>query len=154
MLLIGDARVFEAGARIAGVPLGLVPVGPADDWTAAPHFAHDACDTIVPGAVTPAQVSQACGTSALRTLDRALALAQAGRIDAILFGPLNKAALHLAGLCHDDELHCMAGSWASPGMSPSSTPSTGCGPAASPATSPCAPWPARSPRRGSSKLWR
>jgi 4-hydroxythreonine-4-phosphate dehydrogenase len=108
ILLIGDAHVFEAGADVAGLPFATTPVDPAADWAGADAFALDAMDTITPEQVTQAAVSQACGASVLRTLDRALELAQAGRIDAIVFGPFNKAAMHLAGLGHEDELHYMA----------------------------------------------
>jgi 4-hydroxythreonine-4-phosphate dehydrogenase len=48
------------------------------------------------------------GTSALENLNTALQLAQDGIIDAITFGPFNKAALIEAGLGHEDELHYMA----------------------------------------------
>ncbi|MBQ2262137.1 MAG: 4-hydroxythreonine-4-phosphate dehydrogenase PdxA [Loktanella sp.] len=110
ILLIGDAHVFEAGAEIAALPFDMVPVDPSQEWVVAESgaFAHDAMDTIAPDQVTLAAVSEPCGTSVLRTLDRALALAQAGQIDAIVFGPFNKAAMHLAGLGHEDELHYMA----------------------------------------------
>lgn len=35
----------------------------------------------------------------------ALDLWKAGRIDALVFAPFNKAAMHMAGLAHPDELH-------------------------------------------------
>ena len=110
ILLIGDAHVFEAGAKIAGLPFETTSVGAEQDWRIAEStaFALDAMETISPEQVSMATVSQACGASVLRTLDRALALAQAGQIDAIVFGPFNKAAMHLAGLGHEDELHYMA----------------------------------------------
>jgi 4-hydroxythreonine-4-phosphate dehydrogenase len=110
ILLIGDADVFAAGAEVADAPFALTAVDADADWRvpADGSFAHDPMDTIAASDVTMAQVSQGCGASVLRTLDRALALAQAGQIDAIVFGPFNKAAMHLAGLGHEDELHYMA----------------------------------------------
>ena len=48
------------------------------------------------------------GLSALSNLNCALELARDGIIDAITFGPFNKAALIKAGLGHEDELHYMA----------------------------------------------
>jgi 4-hydroxythreonine-4-phosphate dehydrogenase len=108
ILLIGDAHVFDAGAAVANQPFPMTPVDPHDDWAQAEGFALDAMATLVPDQIAVAAVSQACGASVLRTLDRALDLAQAGRIDAIVFGPFNKAAMHLAGLGHEDELHYMA----------------------------------------------
>ena len=37
-----------------------------------------------------------------------LELTRSGRTDAILFGPLNKTSLHMAGMDHSDELHWFA----------------------------------------------
>ncbi|MEK9854948.1 MAG: 4-hydroxythreonine-4-phosphate dehydrogenase PdxA, partial [Rhodobiaceae bacterium] len=48
------------------------------------------------------------GHSALSNLNCALEMARDGIIDAITFGPFNKAALIEAGLGHEDELHYMA----------------------------------------------
>ena len=55
-----------------------------------------------------ADVTLANGQSALANLNCALELARDGIIDAITFGPFNKAALIEAGLGHEDELHYMA----------------------------------------------
>ena len=108
VLLIGDLHVFAAGQWVAGLTHTLTPLDArAGDWTGTPGALH-ALDTIAPDAVEVAQVSRAGGASVLRTLDEALALAQEGVIDAIVFGPFNKAAMHLAGIGHEDELHYMA----------------------------------------------
>lgn len=108
ILLIGDAHVFEAGQGVAGLPMALAPLDArAVAWAGTPGALH-AMDTIAPDAVAVAQVTRAGGASVLRTLDEALALAREGVIDAIVFGPFNKAAMHLAGIGHDDELHYMA----------------------------------------------
>ena len=44
----------------------------------------------------------------MSTLDIALDFASDGIVDAVVFAPFNKQAMHLAGLGHDDELHYMA----------------------------------------------
>jgi 4-hydroxythreonine-4-phosphate dehydrogenase len=110
ILLIGDAHVFEAGQQVAAA--AAYPMTPLDanstDWTQADGFAHHVMNTIAPEDVKVAEVTQAGGGSVLRTLDQALKFAQDGVIDAIVFGPFNKAAMHSAGLGHDDELHYMA----------------------------------------------
>lgn len=107
ILLIGDAHVFAAGQEVAGVDLPLVSLDARAGWVGVPGALH-AMDTIAPQEVRPAQVTEAGGRSVLRALDAALALAQEGVIDAIVFGPFNKASMHLAGIGHDDELHYMA----------------------------------------------
>lgn len=48
------------------------------------------------------------GAHTLRTLAAALELTRSGAADALLFGPLNKTSLHLAGMAHNDELHWFA----------------------------------------------
>lgn len=108
ILMIGDAHVFAAGQQVAGVDLPVAPLDArAGDWTAVPGALH-ALDTIAPDEIRMAEVTEAGGRSVLRALDEALLLAQEGVIDAIVFGPFNKASMHLAGIGHDDELHYMA----------------------------------------------
>ena len=109
ILLIGDAHVFEAGQKVAGEEFKVTPLdATATDWTKAETFALHAIETIEPEQIRVAEVTEACGASVLRTLDQALEFVQSSVIDAIVFGPFNKAAMHQAGLGHDDELHYMA----------------------------------------------
>ena len=108
ILLIGDAHVFKAGQNVAECAYDLAQVDTSGDWTVSEGFAFHSMETITPDEVKTAEVTQASGASDLATLDQALQFAQSGVIDAIVFGPFNKAAMHLAGLGHDDELHYMA----------------------------------------------
>ena len=109
ILLIGDAHVFEAGQTVAGVTVELTPLdAEAQDWTGAAPIPLHAMETIAPEDVKVAEATQASGASVLRTLDTALAFTSQGIVDAFVFAPFNKAAMHLAGLGHDDELHYMA----------------------------------------------
>ncbi|KAL4896563.1 pyridoxal phosphate PdxA-domain-containing protein [Aspergillus ambiguus] len=50
------------------------------------------------------EISKASGERSIHQLKRALSLAQAGEIDAIVFAPLNKSSLKLAGMTEEDEL--------------------------------------------------
>ena len=108
ILLIGDSHVFTAGQTAAGETYQMTPVDVTGDWRKTPAFAIHEMDTIAPNEIKVAEATEAGGASVLRTLDKALEFAQSGVIDAIVFGPFNKAAMHLAGLGHDDELHYMA----------------------------------------------
>ncbi len=109
ILLIGDPHVFQTGQKTAGQSFTMTVVdAEADIWTDSEHVALHAMNTINPEAVKCAEVTLESGASVLETLDQALAFVQAGVIDAIVFGPFNKAAMHLAGLGHDDELHYIA----------------------------------------------
>lgn len=109
VLLIGDAHVLDAGAEIAGGELALTHVdAETTDWTSVEGLPLHAMNTIPPEDVRVAEVTQAGGASVLRTLDAALDFTTRGIVDAFVFAPFNKAAMHLAGLGHDDELHYMA----------------------------------------------
>ncbi|GAA6178475.1 4-hydroxythreonine-4-phosphate dehydrogenase PdxA [Sulfitobacter pacificus] len=109
ILLIGDAHVFEAGQSVAKARFDMRPLDASvGEWQNGDGFALHAMTTIEPADIQVAKVTDAGGSSVLRSLDQALAFAQEGVIDAIVFGPFNKAAMHLAGLGHDDELHYMA----------------------------------------------
>lgn len=55
-----------------------------------------------------AQVSREAGQRALDQLRRAVDLAKAGHVDAIVFAPLNKSSLKLAGMREEDELRWFA----------------------------------------------
>ncbi|KAL4936243.1 hypothetical protein BDV06DRAFT_205403 [Aspergillus oleicola] len=54
------------------------------------------------------EVTQASGARSIHQLKRALKLVQAGEIDAIVFAPLNKSSLKLAGMKEEDELRWFA----------------------------------------------
>ncbi|MGO2663890.1 4-hydroxythreonine-4-phosphate dehydrogenase PdxA, partial [Mycetocola reblochoni] len=54
------------------------------------------------------EVSEAAGRVTLSRLERALDLARAGEVEAIVFAPLNKTSLHLAGMHEEDELRWFA----------------------------------------------
>lgn len=99
LVVFGDQHLFELGARQAGV---------ATDFLKASNIEYRPMDTIAPGQVTLSQVTQVAGQSTLAQLDTVLRACEDGLVGGFIFGPFNKAAMHLAGLGHDDELHYMA----------------------------------------------
>ena len=109
ILLIGDGHLFTQGMQQADARYDMRPCQPQqDNWTDGTGYAHFDRQTITEDEVSIADVTLANGQSALRNLNCALELARDGVIDAITFGPFNKAALIEAGLGHEDELHYMA----------------------------------------------
>ena len=109
ILLIGDGHLFAQGMQQAGASYDMRPCQPREgDWTDGTGYAHFDRQTIAQDDVSIAEVTYANGLSALSNLNCALELARDGIIDAITFGPFNKAALIEAGLGHEDELHYMA----------------------------------------------
>ncbi|WP_105132109.1 4-hydroxythreonine-4-phosphate dehydrogenase PdxA [Burkholderia sp. BE12] len=111
LVLIGDRWLWEAGQRVAGVNVDVEPVASlaaVRDRPSTARAAFVAVDTIDPAQVAVGQAGAAGGRSTLAVLDRCLDAALAGDIDAICFAPLNKYAMKLGGLRHDDELHHFA----------------------------------------------
>jgi 4-hydroxy-L-threonine phosphate dehydrogenase PdxA len=100
--VLADASEVAEAARVAGVTI------PLSD-TPKPGFAVILDDNSLPAEPIPAQqVSVEAGTRAMHQLTRALALANEGKVDAIVFAPLNKSSLKLAGMHHEDELRWFA----------------------------------------------
>ncbi len=109
ILLIGDKPVFDLGQTQANVRHELERVDSRSEaWTDSERVPIHHNETIDPGDIRVGSVARASGRSSLANLDLALDLAQEGRIDAIVFGPFNKAALHAAGMETEDELQYMA----------------------------------------------
>lgn len=102
VFVLADAAELAAAAATAGVEVPL-----ADAPSAG--FAVLLDDNSYPAEPIPAQqVSVEAGARAIHQLTRALAMANAGEIDAIVFTPLNKTSLKLAGMNHEDELRWFA----------------------------------------------
>lgn len=111
LVLIGDPWLWRQGQQIAGVQVETTALpdlaaarGRAD--TRLPAFV--AVDSIDATLVTQGQVGAAGGRSVLQVLNLCLDAALVGDIDAICFAPLNKQAMKLGGLRHEDELHHFA----------------------------------------------
>ena len=111
VVLVGDAWLWAEGQRIAGTTHALAPVnrfaevrGRAD----ASRAAFLPMDTVAPADVQRAQAQAAGGASVLQALNRCMDAVLAGEVDAITFAPLNKQAMKMGGLKHEDELHHFA----------------------------------------------
>jgi len=92
--VIGDARQLASGAKIAQVALADVKI---DDRANAD-----------PASIPLGRVSADGGRAALDNFRHALARAQDGALDAIVFTPFNKQALRLGGMTFEDELRFAA----------------------------------------------
>ena len=105
LVVIGDRRVFDEGARIAGVKPELTTMEQGADHRAAQG------DTLFvdlrhldPGEVEPKTATLAGGKFALANYRHALELGRDGRADAVCFTPFNKQAMRLARAEYDDEI--------------------------------------------------
>jgi 4-hydroxythreonine-4-phosphate dehydrogenase len=107
--VFGTEAAVAAGARVADVELKL-PVAKAGQAITrnAPRQMLFAVDDSDLSDIEPGKVSRAAGLYALRSLDVAVAAAKAAQIDAIVYAPLNKHAMSLAGFTDIDEMHYLA----------------------------------------------
>ena len=104
LLVIGDRRVLEMGARDAGVQLETRKYERPEevDWSDGRVPVID-LGNIDPALVGRGQVSAESGRLTGETLAYMIELALAGRIDGVCFAPLNKGALHAGGWKFNDE---------------------------------------------------
>ncbi len=105
IVVIGDRRVFDEGASVAGVKPMLTMVEQGADLRAAKGEAL----FVDLGHLDPAQVERgvanlAGGKFALANYKYALELGRDGRVDAVCFTPFNKQAMRLARAEYDDEI--------------------------------------------------
>lgn len=111
VVIVGDPWLWTLGQQVAGVSVPTEPVSTfsevAQRHDMAP-VAFLAMDTVRPREVQVGQVSAAGGRSVLQVLDACMDAALAGYVQAICFAPLNKHAMKLGGLKHEDELHHFA----------------------------------------------
>lgn len=109
VVLIGDPWLFDEGLRVAGAEVPVQRVESADRVSVDNGLpALVAIDTITPQEAVPGNALEAGGRSALAALRVAINLARNRHIDSIMFAPLNKQALHLAGFGFEDELRWFA----------------------------------------------
>jgi 4-hydroxythreonine-4-phosphate dehydrogenase len=109
LLIIGDRRELERGMEIAGERFDYTVV---DDANAA------ATDSDVPSLIDfrlpddapyeRAVSTERGGRYSLEAFKEALALTQANRTQAMLFAPVNKTSLHMAGMETGDEMEWFA----------------------------------------------
>lgn len=97
IVLLADHTELQAAIEDAGgVHVSTSGIRVLDDGTASNYH------------TTRSQVSKASGARCIHQLKRALKLVQAGEVDAIVFGPLNKSSLKKAGMTEEDELRWFA----------------------------------------------
>jgi len=106
LLLVGDARVWDQAQRVARVPLPPQAVAAPGPVTAdgVPFLDLPADDPTW----TIGEMSPAAGRAVGRWMEAAVRLALEGRVDAVVFAPLNKQALIRAGHSVRDEYEFVA----------------------------------------------
>lgn len=105
--VLADKCEFDAALKDAGgVHVAVAP----NDGAPGPHGVQILSDNTASdySASVRGEVSEISGARSIHQLKRALKLVQAGDIDAIVFAPLNKSSLKLAGMKEEDELRWFA----------------------------------------------
>jgi len=110
-VLVGDARHLALGCREAATEVAFHEVSSVEeiDWSRGGFPLLD-LGNLDPAKFPRAQVSPDAGRVAGETLKAMTDLALAGKLDAVCFAPLNKAALHHGGWNYHDE-HQMFADW-------------------------------------------
>ncbi|RXT43124.1 4-hydroxythreonine-4-phosphate dehydrogenase PdxA [Bradyrhizobium betae] len=105
LVVIGDRRIFDEGARVAGVKPDMSVVQQGADLRAAKGDALFVdLGHLDPKEVEPKAATLAGGQFALANYRRALELGRDGSVDAVCFTPFNKQAMRLARAEYDDEI--------------------------------------------------
>ncbi|HEY3068316.1 MAG TPA: 4-hydroxythreonine-4-phosphate dehydrogenase PdxA [Methylomirabilota bacterium] len=109
LVVIGSAAAMREAVALTGVPLAVRAIESVGDAAAA----NGSLDCLDLGNVDMAtlprgEVSAAAGRAAYEYIERAVALARAGTIDAIVTAPVNKEALAAAGVPHSGHTEILA----------------------------------------------
>jgi 4-hydroxythreonine-4-phosphate dehydrogenase len=118
IVLVGDPWLWAEGQKIAGVQVATTPVRSFAEVRARIHNSDMAAntgtvawlgmDTVAASQVQRGQALAPGGASVLQVLNACMDAAKLREVDAICFAPLNKFAMKLGGLKHEDELHHFA----------------------------------------------
>ena len=109
LLIVGTPSCLRQAAADLGMELSFVESGRATAWPEVGLITAAECDR----AIAPGVLSAEAGRLAFRAIDRAVKMALAGEIDAIVTAPINKEAMSAAGLDyigHTDMLADLTGS--------------------------------------------
>ena len=103
--VIGDKRIFDQGAAIAGVEPELRVISPDAplDWSTGDVIFIDLAH-LDPGTIERGVAAIEGGRFALANYRHALLMAAGGQADAVCFTPFNKHAMRLAHGPYDDEI--------------------------------------------------
>jgi 4-hydroxythreonine-4-phosphate dehydrogenase len=110
LVIFGDRRVLEAGARVAGTTLDIDVVWSADELptrSGKPILLD--LKNLDPSSVVPGKATASGGRFAIQNFRAALQYAGAGKAAAVFFTPFNKHAMRLAEPSYDDEINFVRG---------------------------------------------
>jgi 4-hydroxythreonine-4-phosphate dehydrogenase len=109
IVIFGDRRILDGGAKVAGVAVDIDTV--AAETEVGPNPTRPVLvdlQNLDPADVTHGQPTLSGGRFATENFRRALLYAAAGKAQAVLFTPFNKKAMRLAYPAYDDEIRFIA----------------------------------------------
>ena len=104
IVVFGDRRILEEGAKVAGVTLDVSYVSPEADFDATLRPVVIDLKHLSPADVKRGEATAEGGAFALENFRRALVMAQQGKADAVCFTPFNKKAMRYVYPGYDDEI--------------------------------------------------
>ncbi|MFE5323214.1 4-hydroxythreonine-4-phosphate dehydrogenase PdxA [Paenibacillus sp. NPDC056579] len=107
-VLIGDERVLQQGQDAAGSSITYRSIDNVGQVDSADDLYFIDLHNVPANAYTPGQLSVESGKATGETLTYALKVAQNKQLDAVIYAPINKEALHSGGFHFQDELHFFA----------------------------------------------
>ncbi len=109
IVVVAPPAVWESGQRVAGASIATLTVSGNGPITFAPgRPSLLPLPVIGADAITVGQATQVAGIAVLRQLDFAADALAAGQVEGVVFAPLNKQAMRMAGLAQEDELEYVA----------------------------------------------
>jgi 4-hydroxythreonine-4-phosphate dehydrogenase len=104
IVVFGDRRILDEGAKVAGVALDIDVVPPPAPQKPGERPVLVDLGHLEPAAVRLGVATPEGGAFAIENFRRALAMAQAGEADAVCFTPFNKQAMRYVYPGYDDEI--------------------------------------------------
>ncbi|MBE6936433.1 MAG: 4-hydroxythreonine-4-phosphate dehydrogenase PdxA [Ruminococcaceae bacterium] len=108
-VVIGSAEALRDAARFTDAPLRFREIASPEEAEGIPgtlEYIDPA--PLAPGVYAPGVLSAACGDAAFQYVRLGIELAKAGRVAAVVTGPINKEALNLAGHHYDGHTEIFA----------------------------------------------
>lgn len=104
IIVVGDRRVLDRGASVAGVKLDIEVCRSVDDLKSPPGTVLVDFGHLDPDSIEVGVASKEGGAFALKNFRTCIELAAAGKAGAVCFTPFNKAAMRMAHPPYDDEI--------------------------------------------------
>ena len=104
IVVFGERRILDEGAKIAGLVPDIDIVAPGEKFDASARPVLIDLGNLSPSAVKRGEATPEGGAFALDNFRRALTMAKAGDADAVCFTPFNKKAMRYGYAGYDDEI--------------------------------------------------